>query len=544
MISYWAWWSAQVTQRLSGSPDVERPGRRTRRRPGRAARGAHRDAALRGRQRRRLRAAGPARDVAAGRRPSGADPGTRRPSRSPRRCCSRGWSTGTCSRSRAWPAPSGRGRATARCSTGAADRAGDRHQALPAVPARRDPGDLRAPTGAAASSARSTPRPRVTWLLLNVPAYLAGPEDWKGFWQLQLRPGRRPRLGVAAARPARSTGRPPPTPSTSSSWLFFGAWCVGVLVLGLTAPTTPRLAQLGFLVVAGFLLVNKVYSPQYVLWLLPLAVLARPRWRDQLIWQATEVFYFACGVVVPRRLPGSRRRRGRRSSTGSRSCSGSPASSTSSPSWSATSGGPPRPGRGRSARSQRRRRWSRSDDHVPSLETVTGSRQALRPRSSGGLGETTRSKVWRERTRTSTSSPTAGTCAPRRQEQHRRLHVRRLGEQPLLAVDGERRPHEADGVEAAAGEGRGAGPDRGAARGRLEADAVGGAAADHDDVAGLRGAAAAVAEDVAALDRVHVEHGGSRAQRARGRRARGRCRRAAGCRSRRGWCAAARARRR
>ena len=37
---------------------------------------------------------------------------------------------------------------------------------------------------------------------------------------------------------------------------------------------------------------NKVYYPQYVLWLLPLAVLARPRWRDILIWQAGEVFYF------------------------------------------------------------------------------------------------------------------------------------------------------------------------------------------------------------------------------------------------------------
>ena len=43
----------------------------------------------------------------------------------------------------------------------------------------------------------------------------------------------------------------------------------------------------------GFLLVNKVYSPQYALWLLPLAVLARPRLRDQLIWQAGEIYYFA-----------------------------------------------------------------------------------------------------------------------------------------------------------------------------------------------------------------------------------------------------------
>jgi uncharacterized membrane protein len=79
----------------------------------------------------------------------------------------------------------------------------------------------------------------------------------------------------------------------AGSWLLQGLWCLGVLALGLKAPQTPRLAQLGFLIVAGFLLVNKVYSPQYVLWLLPLAVMARPRWRDQIIWQAGEVLYFA-----------------------------------------------------------------------------------------------------------------------------------------------------------------------------------------------------------------------------------------------------------
>ncbi|NHC16579.1 hypothetical protein G9H71_22610, partial [Motilibacter sp. E257] len=62
--------------------------------------------------------------------------------------------------------------------------------------------------------------------------------------------------------------------------------------LALAAPRRPRLAQLTFLVVAAFLLTNKVYSPQYLLWLVPLAALARPRWRDFLIWQAGELVHF------------------------------------------------------------------------------------------------------------------------------------------------------------------------------------------------------------------------------------------------------------
>jgi uncharacterized membrane protein len=71
-----------------------------------------------------------------------------------------------------------------------------------------------------------------------------------------------------------------------------------VLVLTLAAPRRPRVPQVLFLALAGFLLVNKVDSPQYVLWLVPLAVLARPRWRLFLAWQITEAlvlfsrFYF------------------------------------------------------------------------------------------------------------------------------------------------------------------------------------------------------------------------------------------------------------
>ena len=130
-----------------------------------------------------------------------------------------------------------------------------------------------------------------TWVLANAPAYLTGHEQWNVFWTFNEKRGAD--LGSLWLVWQQAGHTVTPDTINTASWVFFGAWCAAVLVIGLMAPETPRLAQLGFLVVAGFLLVNKVYSPQYVLWLLPLAVLARPRWRDQLIWQAGELLYFA-----------------------------------------------------------------------------------------------------------------------------------------------------------------------------------------------------------------------------------------------------------
>jgi len=73
---------------------------------------------------------------------------------------------------------------------------------------------------------------------------------------------------------------------------FFAVACVAIAVLGLAAPRRPRLPQLCFLVLAAFLITNKVWSPQYVVWLVPLAVLARPRLWPYLLWQLAEVAYF------------------------------------------------------------------------------------------------------------------------------------------------------------------------------------------------------------------------------------------------------------
>ncbi|TWG92659.1 putative membrane protein [Nocardioides sp. J9] len=137
-----------------------------------------------------------------------------------------------------------------------------------------------------------------SWVLANAPAYLTGREQWEVFWTFNAE--RTADLGSVwmLVDQAADVGFSAHTINLWS-WILFGVWCAVVFVLGMTAgrkvrpeQAVPRLAQLGYLVVVGFLLVNKVYSPQYVLWLLPLAVLARPRWRDQLVWQASEVLYF------------------------------------------------------------------------------------------------------------------------------------------------------------------------------------------------------------------------------------------------------------
>ena len=143
------------------------------------------------------------------------------------------------------------------------------------------------------------------WLAVNVPVAVLAPENWSRFFALNsTRPADPDSLwniglhlvGDGVRDGSLADGRTPTVLNAAVALAVF-AGVAAVAWLTLAAPVRPRVAQVAFLLVAVFLLTNKVWSPQYSLWLLPLAILARPRWRSLLAWQATEA-----ALWVPRML--------------------------------------------------------------------------------------------------------------------------------------------------------------------------------------------------------------------------------------------------
>lgn len=138
-----------------------------------------------------------------------------------------------------------------------------------------------------------------TWLAVNLPVALAAPTAWRRFFVLSTTRGvdwgtfwywlDKVRPGLLDVR--TGPGGFPMRLNLLVALALLAA-CVAIAGLALHAPRRPRVAQLLFLTLAAFLLTGKVWSQQYVLWLLPLAVLARPRWRSLLAWQAAELAYF------------------------------------------------------------------------------------------------------------------------------------------------------------------------------------------------------------------------------------------------------------
>jgi uncharacterized membrane protein len=132
------------------------------------------------------------------------------------------------------------------------------------------------------------------WLAVNLPVMVIAPHGWARFYVFSKQRGADwgsvwymfehfnvPVLGNYQL-----------SALNDMSAALFALACAAIAALALAAPRRPRLPQLCFLVLAAFLITNKVWSPQYVVWLVPLAVLARPRLWPYLLWQLAEVGYF------------------------------------------------------------------------------------------------------------------------------------------------------------------------------------------------------------------------------------------------------------
>ncbi len=129
-----------------------------------------------------------------------------------------------------------------------------------------------------------------TFAAINLPVYLTTPEGWLRFYQLNLSRGSDwgsiwyalTALGINLAN------------LNYLSILVLLASFAAITIYILELKNIPSLASLSFIVLAAVMVASKVYSPQYVLWLTPLALIALVDKRDLhafWIWQGAEVIY-------------------------------------------------------------------------------------------------------------------------------------------------------------------------------------------------------------------------------------------------------------
>jgi uncharacterized membrane protein len=145
----------------------------------------------------------------------------------------------------------------------------------------------------------------LAWLVVNLPVMALFPRGWSEFFRLNTRRGDdmdslynvvKSFTGWSGFDQNLGFWQPPTVLNTVTAVLFV-ACCVAITYIAWTAKQRPRLVQIAFLVIAAFLLTNKVWSPQFSLWLVPLAVLALPHRRVLLAWMTIDAL-----VWVPRMM--------------------------------------------------------------------------------------------------------------------------------------------------------------------------------------------------------------------------------------------------
>jgi uncharacterized membrane protein len=132
------------------------------------------------------------------------------------------------------------------------------------------------------------------WLAVNLPVMIGATTGWDTFyWLSEIRGADWGSIWYFfESRHWPVLGDTGLTTLNRMSAGLFALGCIGIGLLILSAPRRPRLPQVYFLILAVFLMTNKVWSPQYVIWLVPLVVLARPRIWSYALWQIAEIGYF------------------------------------------------------------------------------------------------------------------------------------------------------------------------------------------------------------------------------------------------------------
>ena len=129
-----------------------------------------------------------------------------------------------------------------------------------------------------------------TFALINLPVALSTPEGWWRFYDLNLNRGSDwGSLWYALSNLGLNLTH---QNYLSILLLMIGLSALTIFLLQLRTP--PTLAHTAIFVMIIVMAVSKVYSPQYVLWLTPLAVIALIDRRDLTVfwfWQGAEVFY-------------------------------------------------------------------------------------------------------------------------------------------------------------------------------------------------------------------------------------------------------------
>jgi hypothetical protein len=128
------------------------------------------------------------------------------------------------------------------------------------------------------------------WIALNLPFALTTPIGWWRFYKLNLERGADwGSLWLALQQLGISL-----TNLNYLSILLLLIALTSVAIVLFELKYTPTLASVAFIVLASVMVASKVYSPQYVLWLTPLAAIALTNKKDLhafWLWQATEIMY-------------------------------------------------------------------------------------------------------------------------------------------------------------------------------------------------------------------------------------------------------------